>query len=125
MPCCPVDRRHGDLLCSIVCRYDALTISCCPKSSHLSAIQPEWILSCCARVKITYGTSAAHAVATWPLCMLCCCRYARQVEITNGRWAMLGFLAAITIEAATGKGILSQCIFYAKASGILGQQSGF
>ncbi len=38
---------------------------------------------------------------------------------------MLGFLAAITIEAATGKGILSQCIFYAKASGLLGQQSGF
>ncbi|DBA82995.1 TPA: hypothetical protein ACH3X1_006772 [Trebouxia sp. C0004] len=52
-------------------------------------------------------------------------KYARQVEITNGRWAMLGFLAAITIEAATGKGILSQCIFYAKASGLLGQQSGF
>lgn len=53
------------------------------------------------------------------------CRYARQVEITNGRWAMLGFLAAITVEAATGKGILSQLIYYAKLSGLLGQQSGF
>lgn len=52
-------------------------------------------------------------------------KYARQVEITNGRWAMLGFLAAITVEAATGKGILSQCIYYAKLSGLLGQQSGF
>lgn len=53
------------------------------------------------------------------------CRYAREVEITNGRWAMLGFLAAITVEAATGKGILSQLIYYAKLSGLLGQQSGF
>lgn len=52
-------------------------------------------------------------------------RYARDVEITNGRWAMLGFLAAITVEAATGKGILSQLIYYAKLSGLLGQQSGF
>lgn len=61
------------------------------------------------------------------LLMLSCayCRYAREVEITNGRWAMLGFLAAITVEAATGKGILSQLIYYAKLSGLLGQQSGF
>ena len=53
------------------------------------------------------------------------CRYARQVEITNGRWAMLGFLAAIAVEAGTGRGILSQLILYAKLSGLLGQQSGF
>lgn len=52
-------------------------------------------------------------------------KYARQVEITNGRWAMLGFLAGIAVEAATGKGILSQCIYYAKLSGLLGPQSGF
>lgn len=51
--------------------------------------------------------------------------YARQVEITNGRWAMLGFLAAIAVEAGTGRGILSQLILYAKLSGLLGQQSGF
>ena len=58
-------------------------------------------------------------------CLSVICRYARDVEITNGRWAMLGFLAAITVEAATGKGILSQLIYYAKLSGLLGQQSGF
>lgn len=57
--------------------------------------------------------------------MLLMCRYARQVEITNGRWAMLGFLAAIAVEAGTGRGILSQLILYAKLSGLLGQQSGF
>ena len=38
---------------------------------------------------------------------------------------MLGFLAGIAVEAATGKGILSQCIYYAKLSGLLGPQSGF
>lgn len=52
-------------------------------------------------------------------------RYARQVEITNGRWAMLGFLAGIAVEAATGKGILSQVIYYAKLSNLLGPESGF
>lgn len=39
--------------------------------------------------------------------------------------AMLGFLAAIAVEAATGKGIILQIIGYLKWSGILGPMSGF
>lgn len=50
--------------------------------------------------------------------------YARNVELTNGRWAMLGFLTAIIIEAATGRGILVQLIGYAKALNLLGPASG-
>lgn len=52
-------------------------------------------------------------------------RYARQVEITNGRWAMIGFFACIIIEALTGRGIIGQVILYLKALNILGPQSGF
>lgn len=52
-------------------------------------------------------------------------RYARKVEITNGRWAMLGFAVAILVEAATGKGILSQVLFWFKVVGLLGKDSGF
>jgi pyruvate/2-oxoglutarate dehydrogenase complex dihydrolipoamide acyltransferase (E2) component len=51
--------------------------------------------------------------------------YAAGVERTNGRWAALGFLAAILVEAATGKGILMQLIMYGKISGLLGPMSGF
>ena len=36
-----------------------------------------------------------------------------------------GFLAAIGVEAATGKGIISQLLWYAKLSGLLGDKSGF
>ncbi|EIE23215.1 hypothetical protein COCSUDRAFT_63572 [Coccomyxa subellipsoidea C-169] len=50
--------------------------------------------------------------------------YARNVELTNGRWAMIGFLTAIIIEAATGRGILVQLIGYAKALNLLGPASG-
>jgi hypothetical protein len=52
-------------------------------------------------------------------------RYARNVEITNGRWAQLGFLAAILVEAGTGKGILMQLIMWFKLMGLLGPESGF
>ena len=52
-------------------------------------------------------------------------QYARGVEITNGRAAMLGFAAAILIEAATGVGMVGQLEGYAKALGLLGAQSGF
>ncbi|PNH04579.1 hypothetical protein TSOC_009230 [Tetrabaena socialis] len=52
-------------------------------------------------------------------------QYARDVEIANGRAAMVGFLAAILVEAATGKGIILQIIAYLKWSGILGPMSGF
>ncbi|KXZ50706.1 hypothetical protein GPECTOR_15g390 [Gonium pectorale] len=52
-------------------------------------------------------------------------QYARDVELANGRAAMLGFLAAILVEAATGKGIILQIITYLKWSGLLGPMSGF
>jgi hypothetical protein len=51
--------------------------------------------------------------------------YAANVERTNGRWAALGFLAAILVEAATGKGVLMQLIMYGKMTGFLGPMSGF
>eukprot|EP00798_Chlamydomonas_sp_ICE-L_P018635 gene18635-25148_t len=51
--------------------------------------------------------------------------FARTVEITNGRWAMMGFFASIMVEAATGSGIFGQLIIYLKASGVLGAKSGF
>jgi hypothetical protein len=38
---------------------------------------------------------------------------------------MLGFLAAVLVEAATGKGIILQVIMYLKLSGLLGPMSGF
>ncbi|GFH20478.1 uncharacterized protein HaLaN_17606, partial [Haematococcus lacustris] len=41
-------------------------------------------------------------------------RYAQEVEMRNGRWAMIGFLAAILVEAGTGSGIIGQCIMYLK-----------
>jgi len=51
--------------------------------------------------------------------------YARNIELTNGRWAMLGFLAAILVEASNGHGIISQVIDICKWSGLLGDRSGF
>lgn len=51
--------------------------------------------------------------------------YARDVELNNGRWAMLGFAAAILGEAATGAGIVGQLEAYAKWAGLLGPNSGF
>ena len=51
--------------------------------------------------------------------------YARDVELTNGRWAMLGFATAILVESATGAGVVGQLEFYAKAAGLLGAISGF
>lgn len=38
---------------------------------------------------------------------------------------MVGFLAAVMVEAATGNGIIGQLIVYAKMSGLLGADSGF
>jgi len=51
--------------------------------------------------------------------------YAKDVELTNGRWAMIGFATAIIVEAATGQGIIGQLIGYGKLSGLLGDMSGF
>ncbi|KAI8475645.1 MAG: hypothetical protein J3K34DRAFT_403970 [Monoraphidium minutum] len=52
-------------------------------------------------------------------------QYARDVEVTNGRAAMLGFLAAVLVEAATDKGIIMQIIMWLKITGFLGAASGF
>lgn len=51
--------------------------------------------------------------------------YAREVEVGQGRLAMVGFLSAVLVEAATGNGILGQLIVYCKMSGLLGAESGF
>ena len=51
--------------------------------------------------------------------------YAKSVEMRNGRWAMLGFLAAVLVEAGTGHGIIMQLIDGAKLVGLLGAESGF
>ena len=51
--------------------------------------------------------------------------YAQDIELRNGRWAMIGFLAAVAVEAGTGKGIIMQLIMYLKWSGLLGPMSGF
>ena len=50
--------------------------------------------------------------------------YAREVEINNGRWAMVGFAAAICAEAASGGGVFSQLTWVCKAAGLLGLESG-
>ena len=49
----------------------------------------------------------------------------RRAEIENGRWAMIGFLASILVEAGTGQGILGQLILIFKGVGLLGPDSGF
>lgn len=53
------------------------------------------------------------------------CRYARGVEVANGRAAMIGFLVCVALEAWTGKGILSQVLWELKLVNILGPASGF
>jgi hypothetical protein len=50
--------------------------------------------------------------------------YAKEIEISNGRWAMLGFSSAILIEAATGGGVFQQLLWYARFVGLLGENSG-
>lgn len=52
-------------------------------------------------------------------------KYARDIELQNGRAAMLGMLAAVLVEAGTGKGILLQIIMWLKFVGLLGAASGF
>jgi len=53
-------------------------------------------------------------------------KYAREVEISNGRAAMVGFLIAVLVEAGTGGyGILGQLIMWGKITGFLGAASGF
>ncbi len=52
-------------------------------------------------------------------------RYARHAELTNARAAMVGFLAAVLMEALTGRGILGQLVLYLKLVGVLTFESGF
>jgi hypothetical protein len=51
--------------------------------------------------------------------------FALDIEINNGRWAMIGFALAVGIESASGNGIVGQLIGYAKMTGVLGPDSGF
>lgn len=52
-------------------------------------------------------------------------RYARRVELDNGRFAMMGFAIACAVEAYSGHGILGQLIDWFKFTGLLGEASGF
>ena len=52
-------------------------------------------------------------------------RYARRVELDNGRFAMMGFAIACAVEAYSGHGILGQLIDWFKFVGLLGDASGF
>jgi len=52
-------------------------------------------------------------------------KYARGVELSNGRAAMLGFLAGLVMEALTGHGVIGQVVIYLKLAGLLGEKSGF
>ena len=51
--------------------------------------------------------------------------YARDVELRNGRWAMVGFALAVWLESFTGLGVVGQLELYGKLSGVLGAESGF
>jgi hypothetical protein len=51
--------------------------------------------------------------------------YSKEVELTNGRYAMLGFAVLILGEAATGNGLVGQLESYGKMLGMLGPNSGF
>jgi hypothetical protein len=51
--------------------------------------------------------------------------FLRKVELDNARWAMVGFFAAVLMEARTGGGMIPQFIGYGKLLGILGPDSGF
>lgn len=51
-------------------------------------------------------------------------KFMKDTEMTNGRWAMLGFAAYVGMEAAGHGNILGQIIFYCKAVGLLGPESG-
>lgn len=47
-------------------------------------------------------------------------QYMRDVEITNGRWAMIGFAAAICAEAASGAGVYEQLGWTLHVLGLFG-----
>ena len=60
------------------------------------------------------------------LCVcVCVCVRACIFVHHQSRWAMVGFAAAILVEAATGNSVGAQLISYGKATGLLGDMSGF
>lgn len=69
--------------------------------------------------------SRADAVETFAGAGEASIRYARRIELENGRWAMLGFALACAVEAHTGHGIILQLIDWFKFVGLLGEASGF
>lgn len=73
----------------------------------------------------TMGAPPGSVNADRPLSSSAELAYALDVEMNNGRWAMIGFALAVAIESGTGMGIVKQLFFYAKLSGALGPDSGF
>jgi alkylhydroperoxidase family enzyme len=43
--------------------------------------------------------------------------YLKSVELNNARWAMVGFAAAVVIEAKTGLSVFDQLVMWAKMTG--------
>ena len=73
----------------------------------------------------TAAAAEAKAAATPEPVLLFEQQYALDIEMNNGRWAMIGFALAVLIEASTGGGVVDQFIFYGKVTGLLGADSGF
>jgi hypothetical protein len=71
------------------------------------------------------AAAAAAAIASIPTQAEFERMYAKEVELTNGRWAMLGFAALIITEAQSGLGLIGQLELMLKTVGVLGTQSGF
>jgi hypothetical protein len=51
--------------------------------------------------------------------LLCLLRFVRKAELTNGRAAMIGFLATLILEMLTGRGVVGQAILWLKFAGLL------
>ena len=73
----------------------------------------------------TAASAAAAAYSALPTLAEIETAYAKEVELTNGRWAMLGFASLILVEANTGLGLAGQLEAAAKFVGLLGPHSGF
>jgi len=73
----------------------------------------------------TAASAAAAAYAAMPTLEEIERAFAKEVELTNGRWAMLGFAALILVEAQSGLGLVGQLEAALKFAGVLGPHSGF
>lgn len=94
-----------DLPPCVICIMVGISINFC---SHQQV--PDSPISKCSRV-IMY--------------LLLVHRYARKVELANGRAAMIGFVSSAVMEALTGHGVIGQVVIYLKLAGLLGENSGF